>query len=463
MSEMAEAIRALALDKGISEDLVKRTIENSIKAAYKKAYGTDENCIVKFADDLSDVTVYARKVIVDGVYDPHLEIELEDAKKLSDEAEVGDEIDIVIDPKDFGRYAVTQGKQKAHQDLSEGFRDNLYNEYKSKIGEQIIGYIQREYNDNIYVDLGKENRVEGVLPRKFRSPREIYEKGGRVKALITDIKRTNTGIQLVLSRTDPKLVQDFLEAEVPEISEKIIEVKKIVREAGYRTKIAVSTSDPNIDPVGACVGKQGSRIQNVIQQLDGEKIDVIPYDEDPHIFIANALTPAKVLKVVILDSSKREALAIVEDEEFSIAIGKLGLNVRLANRLVDWNIDVKTESQAAELDLSETEEQESRRAAEELFADVSEDQSELNQNQNQVEEDEGEENYSISSLPEIDERLASVLKESNLDDIQDFLDAVDDGSINNVEKLSQEDIDFINDVINKNFNIEDASDEDSEE
>lgn len=461
MSEMAEAIRALALDKGISEDLVKRTIENSIKAAYKKAYGTDENCIVKFADDLSDVTVYARKLVVDGVYDPHLEIELEDAKKLSDEAEVGDEIDIVIDPKDFGRYAVTQGKQKAHQDLREGFRDNLYNEYKSKIGEQIIGYIQREYNDNIYVDLGKENKVEGVLPKKFRSPREIYEKGGRIKALITDIRRSDTGIQLVLSRTDPKLVQDFLEAEVPEISEKIIEVKKIVREAGYRTKIAVYTSDPNIDPVGACVGKQGSRIQNVIQQLDGEKIDVIPYDEDPHIFIANALTPAKVLKVVILDSAKREALAIVDDEEFSIAIGKLGLNVRLANRLVDWNIDVKSESQASELDLSETSEQESRRAAEELFADVSEDQSQ--ENQNQDEDDESEENYSISSLPEIDERIANALKEANLDDIQDFLDAVDDGSVNNVENLSKEDIDFINDVINKNFNIEDASDEDSEE
>ncbi len=456
MSEMAEAIRALAVDKGISEELVKRTIENSIKAAYKKAYGTDENCIVKFADDLSDVTVYARKVIVDGVYDPHLEIELEDALKLSPECEVGDEIDIVIDPKDFGRYAVTQGKQKAHQDLSEGFRDNLYNEYKSKIGEQIIGYIQREYNDNIYVDLGKENRVEGVLPRKFRSPREIYEKGGRVKALITDIKRSNTGIQLILSRTDPKLVQDFLEAEVPEISEKIIEIKKIVREAGYRTKIAVSTNDLNVDPVGACVGKQGTRIQNVIQQLDGEKIDVIPYDEDPHVFIANALTPSKVSKIIILDSAKREALAIVDDEEFSIAIGKQGLNVRLANRLVDWNIDVKTESQAAELDLSETEEQESRRAAEELFSDIAENQNEDNTNQT---EEEAEENYSISSLPEIDERISNALKEANLDDIQDFLDAVDDGSINNVENLSQEDIDFINDVIEKNFNIEEESED----
>lgn len=453
---MAEAIRALAVDKGISEELVKRTIENSIKVAYKKAYGTDENCIVKFADDLSDVTVYARKVIVDGVYDPHLEIELEDALKLSPECEVGDEIDIVIDPKDFGRYAVTQGKQKAHQDLSEGFRDNLYNEYKSKIGEQIIGYIQREYNDNIYVDLGKENRVEGVLPRKFRSPREIYEKGGRVKALITDIKRSNTGIQLILSRTDPKLVQDFLEAEVPEISEKIIEIKKIVREAGYRTKIAVSTNDLNVDPVGACVGKQGTRIQNVIQQLDGEKIDVIPYDEDPHVFIANALTPSKVSRIIILDSAKREALAIVDDEEFSIAIGKQGLNVRLANRLVDWNIDVKTESQAAELDLSETEEQESRRAAEELFSDIAENQNEDNTNQT---EEEAEENYSISSLPEIDERISNALKEANLDDIQDFLDAVDDGSINNVENLSQEDIDFINDVIEKNFNIEEESED----
>ncbi len=463
MSGMADAIHALALEKGISEDLVKQTIENSIKAAYKKAFGTDENCIVKFADDLSDVKVYARKTIVDGVYDPHLEIELEDALKLSSECEVGDEIDILVDPKDFGRYAVIQGKQTAHQGLSESFKENLYNEYKDKVGEQIIGYIQREYNKNIYVDLGNDNKVEGVLPEKYRSPREIYEKGGRIKALITEIKRTNSGIQLILSRTDPRLVQDFLEAEVPELSDGTVEIKKIVRKAGYRTKIAVSANNPDVDPVGSCVGKGGSRIQNVIQQLDGEKIDVIPYDEDPHIFIANALSPAKVMRVIVLSYERREALAIVSAEELPIAIGIKGQNASLANRLVDWNINVKTEEDAAEMDLLDADETNSKRAVEELFASsdsenaetpVAAQASDNAENAETQSEEEGDEDYSISSLPGISDRLAQILKRENLDDISEFVDAYEEKRLSNIEDLSSDDIEEIYKIINENVEFE---------
>lgn len=360
MSEMADAIRALSAEKGISEDSIKSTIENTIKAAYKRTFGTSDNCIVKFNDDFSDVSVYSRKTIVDGVYDPSTEIELEDALKMSPECELGDEIDILVDPHEFARSAVTTGKQTAHQTLSESFKDNLYNEYKDKVGQIIIGYYQREHNGNIYVDLGK---VEGVLPSKFQSPREAYEKNDRIKALIVDLKRTQTGLQLVLSRTDPDFVRSIVELEVPEVADKTVAIQKIVREAGYRTKIAVYSNKEDVDPVGACVGLKGVRIQNVIRELEGEKIDVLKYDEDPRIFIKNALSPAEVARVVILDNDKKEALAIVNEAQFSLAIGKQGQNVRLANRLCDWSIDVKTEEQAAEMDLSEVDTRSGRRAA----------------------------------------------------------------------------------------------------
>ena len=272
MSEMSEAIRELIEEKGVSVESVKQTVESAIKAAYKKTFGTADNCEVHFADDLSDVSVYSKKVIVDGVYDPVTEIELEDALKMSEECEVGDEILILVDPKTFERSAVSTGKQAAHQGLSESFKNNLLAENKDKIGEVIIGYYQREHNGNIYVDLGK---VEGVLPKKYQSSREIYQKNDRIKAIVVDVKPTSSGVQLVLSRTDPKFVQSIIELEVPELEDKTIGIYKIVREAGYRTKIAVFSNKEDVDPVGACVGLKGVRIQNVIRELEGEKIDVL--------------------------------------------------------------------------------------------------------------------------------------------------------------------------------------------
>ncbi len=347
-SQMVEAIRQLTQDKGISEDAVLRTIENMLKAAYKRKFGTCDNAIVQFSDDLSDVSVYSRRVIVDGYeikakdFNPALHIELEDALELSPECEVGDEIDILIDPKELNFSAIQTGKQSAHQSLSEIQKDSLYSEFKDKVREIIIGYYQRERNGTIYVDLGK---VEGILPAKNQSPREVYHKNDRIKALVTDIKKTNSGLQLVLSRTDPEFVRKIVELEVPEVYDKTVEIYKIVREPGYRTKIAVYSRREDIDPVGACVGLKGVRIQSVIRELEGEKIDILKYDADPCEFIKNALSPAEVTGVVILDEEKRQALAVVSESQFSLAIGKQGLNVRLADRLVDWNIDVKTEDQ----------------------------------------------------------------------------------------------------------------------
>ena len=234
----------------------------------------------------------------------------------------------------------------------------LYNKYKNKVGQIIIGYHQRIHNGNIYVDLGK---IEGVLPHYYQSPRETYEKNDCIKALIVDLKKTASGIQLVLSRTDPKFVQSIVELEVPEVGDKTVTIYKVVREAGYRTKIAVYSNKSDVDPVGACIGLKGVRLQNVIRELEGEKIDVLKYDEDPHVFIKNALLPAEVKRVIIMDAEKKVAIAVVPDSQFSQAIGKKGLNVRLAKCLCDWQIDVKTEEQAKSLDLSEID---TRKAAE---------------------------------------------------------------------------------------------------
>ncbi len=428
MSEMAEAIRQLIEEKGVSEESVKQTVEAALKAAYKKTFGTADNCEVQFADDLSDVSVYSRKVIVDGVYDPVTEIELEDALKMSDECEVGDEILILVDPKSFERSAVSTGKQTAHQGLSESFKNNLLAENKDKIGEVIIGYYQREYNGSIYVDLGK---VEGVLPKKYQSPREIYQKNDRIKAIVVDVKTTSSGVQLVLSRTDPRFVQSIIELEVPELEDKTVEIFKVVREAGYRTKIAVFSNKEDVDPVGACVGLKGVRIQNVIRELEGEKIDVLRYDPNPVEFIKNALSPAQVEKVFITDEEKKQALAIVKDDQFSLAIGKMGMNVRLANRLCDWSIDVKTEEQAAEMDFSQFS---TRKAAEELF--------------NNGSADAGEEEAisTISELPGVDKTVAEKLKAAGFDDIQTFVDAFENDSIK-VDGVSQEELEKVNSIV----------------
>ena len=441
MSEMAEAIRALISEKGYSEDSVKQTIEKALKAAYKRTYGDDENAIVKFNEDMSDVAIYSRKVVVDGVYDPVKEIELEDAKKLAgDEVEEGDEIDILEDPKTFDRSAVTVGKQTAHQGLNETYKTSLMNEYKEKIGEMIIGYHQREKNGNIFVDLGNAGRIEGFLPTKFQSKLEVYEKGDRIKALIVDVKPTNTGIQLVLSRSDTKLVSSILEKEVPEIADGTVEINRIVRDAGYRTKIAVSSAREEVDPVGACVGLRGVRIQNVIRELMNEKIDVLKWDADPAVFIKNALSPAQVERVIITDADKKQALAIVEDSQFSLAIGRQGQNVRLANRLCDWNIDVKTIEQADDLDLSSFNTVQNARN---LFSDES-----------------VEEISKIAELPGVDTEVAQLLKANGIEEFQDFVEAYDNGTIN-IEGVSKEALDKINELINENVEFVDEEESES--
>ena len=435
MSEMAEAIRALIDEKGYSVESVKQTIENALKAAYKRTYGNSDNAIVKFADDMSDVAIYSRKVVVDGVYDPVTEIELEDAKKLSDDVEIGDEIDILEDPKSFDRSAVSTGKQTAHQGLNETIKDSLYNQYKDKVGELINGYYQRERNGNIYVDLGNAGRIEGVLPVKYQSPRETYEQGDRIKAIIADLKKTSSGLQIVLSRSDPRLVEITMEMEIPEIADGTVKIEKCVRDAGYRTKMAVSTHREEIDPVGACVGAKGVRIQNVIREILGEKIDVLRYDPNPVEFIKNALSPAQVSRVVILDEEKRQALAIVDDSQFSLAIGKQGQNVRLANRLCDWSFDVKTEEQCEGIDLSE---KATTQAALNLFND---------------EQVESEEVSTVAELEGVTERVAEILKSNGIEDIVQFIEAYNNGSVQKIDGLTADEVEAVYNIIKETVDI----------
>ncbi len=437
-AEMAEAIRQLVQEKGIDEDLVFRMIEDTLKAAYKRKYGTNDNAVVSFNEDHTDVSIYSRKTIVDGVYNPVIEIELEEAVELDPECEIGDELLIEVDPREFDRISVQSAKQTAHQSIRDIQKDSLYSEYKDKVGEIIIGYYQRERNGNIYVDLGK---VEGIFPKKFQSPRETYRQNDRIKALISEVRKTQTGLQIVLSRTDPDFVRRILELEVPEIYDRTVEVHKIVREPGYRTKVAVSSNREDVDPVGACVGLKGVRIQSVIRELEGEKIDILKFDPDPRVFIRNALSPAEVNDVVILDEVKRTALAVVSDQQFSLAIGKQGLNVRLANRLADWSIDVKTEEQFEEMDLTA----ESRRAVESLFSD----------------EQPVEEISDVAELPGVSEELVSVLRNNGIDKIESLL-AMDDTAIESLDGMTDELSTALEGIMKENLEVvEDAPDTDA--
>ena len=429
-SGLADAIKTLVQDRGISEELVKQTIEDFMLAAYKRKFGTTENAVVKFTDDDTDVSIYARKSIVAEIEDPVFEILLEDALLENEESEIGDELLIYIDPAGFDRGAIQSAKQNAKQTLREINKDTLYSEYKGKEGEMIIGYHQRERNGNIFVDLGK---IEGILPKRFQSPRETYRPNDRIKALIYEVNKTPSGLQVILSRTHTDFVRRVFELEVPEIYDNTVEIFKIVREPGYRTKISVYSNREDVDPVGACVGIKGVRIQSVVREMEGEKIDILKYVTDPKEFIKNALSPAEVENVLILSEAKRQALAIVNDSQLSLAIGKRGLNVRLANRLVDWNIDVKNHEQFEEMDIT----LESRKELDALFND---------------DHDDMDESTSISELPGMPERLAGLLAENGIELIENLV-VLNKDTLSGLEGITAADIETIQKIILESIDI----------
>ena len=430
-SEMALAIRQLIQERGISEELVLHTIEDTLLAAYKRKYGTIDNAVVRFAEDGTDVSIYAQKRIVpvDDIDDPALEISLKDALEYNDDAELGDELLIEINPREFDRVSIQSAKQKARQSLREIQKDTLYSEFKDREGELIVGYYQRERNGTIFVDLG---RTEGILPRRYQSPREIYRANDRVRAMIYEVEKSALGLQIVLTRTHTEFVRKIFELEVPEIYDRTIEIHKMVREPGYRTKMSVYSTRDDVDPVGACVGMRGVRIQTVVRELEGEKIDVLRYDPDVRSFITEALKPAEVEQVIILDEPKRQALAVVPESQFSLAIGKQGLNVRLANRLTDWSIDVRTRAQVNEMNIGA----ESQRAAAALFGDVQ------------------EEITDVAELPGIVPRVASALKSVGVE-LLETLVAMDEEQLRAVPELSEGDVGDLLKLIEDNVEIVD--------
>ena len=434
-SEMALAIRQLIQERGISEELVLHTIEDTLLAAYKRKFGTIDNAVVRFAEDGADVSIYAQKRIVpaDEIDDPALEISLKDALEYNDDAELGDELLIEINPRDFDRVSIQSAKQKARQSLREIQKDTLYSEFKDREGELIVGYYQRERNGTIFVDLG---RTEGIMPRRYQSPREIYRANDRVRAMIYEVEKSALGLQIVLTRTHTEFVRKIFELEVPEIYDRTIEIHKMVREPGYRTKMSVYSTRDDVDPVGACVGMRGVRIQTVVRELEGEKIDVLRYDPDVRSFITEALKPAEVEQVIILDEAKRQALAVVPESQFSLAIGKQGLNVRLANRLTDWSIDVRTRVQVNEMNIGA----ESQRAAAALFGDVQ------------------EEITDVAELPGIVPRVAAALKAVGVE-LLETLVAMDEEQLRAVPELSDDDVGDLLKLIEENVEIVDEEPE----
>lgn len=431
-SDFADLVKMIQTEREITEDLVLATIKEFLFAAYRKTFGTSENAVVKFLGPGDGVSIFAKKVIVedDDLYSPVTEIELSDALELNENCEIGDELLIEIDPKDFDRGAVQSAKQKARQSLREIQKDTLHSEFKGKVGEMIIGYFQREKNGTIFVDLGK---TEGILPRRFQSPREEYHHGDRIKAMIAEVKKTPTGLEIILSRSHGEFLKRIFELEVPEIYDGTIEIFKIVREPGFRTKVAVYSTREDVDPVGACVGLRGVRIQAIVRELEGEKIDILKYDSDPIVFIKNAFSSAEVQDVIILDASRRQALVIVPEQQLSLAIGKQGLNVRLANRLVDWNIDVKTEKQFSEMDIS----RDVSRVASNLFSGIDSGSEEITK---------------ISELPDISDRLVSVLKENGIELIETLV-SLTEKELEGLTGLTPSDVAQIQKIINDNVEI----------
>ncbi len=362
-TDLGEAIRSMVAEKNISEDLVLNTIEEILRAAYKRKFGTEENAVIEFNEDFSSVELSARRKIVDDDdwYNEVTEIALSEAKAIHEDCEIGDELLIPVDLKEFDRISVQSAKQRAHQSFRDIQKDTLYSEFKAKEGQLIIGYFRRQVpNGDIYVDIGS---TEGLLPRRNQSSRESYGNNDKIKCYVENVEKAERGVRVVLSRTHTELIRHLFEVEIPEIAQNQIDIIKIVREAGYRSKVAVASRNDEIDPVGACVGLKGNRIQTIMGEIEGEKIDVLRYDTNPLNYIRNALSPAQVKDVVVLDRNIFHAVAIVDESQLSLAIGKQGLNVRLANKLVDWIIDVKTQAQFNEMDVAT----EARTRAESFF------------------------------------------------------------------------------------------------
>lgn len=350
---LLEAIETLAKEKGIDKDYLVEAIEEALRAASRKYFGEGEKVEAHFDKEKGEVRVHVKKKVVERVEDPTKEIHIEQARKIFGDVKVGEEVKITLPPETLGRIAAQAAKSVLFNKVREAEEERIYNEYKNLEGEIITARIHRVSDDDIYLLVGKD---EALLPRKEQVPEEKYNPGREMKFLVIKVLREAKPVQIIVSRSRPELVAKLLEREIPELKEGKVKIRKIVREPGIRSKVAVYSDDPNIDALGSCIGMKGNRVLSVTKELSGERIDIILWDENIEKFIANSLSPARVKSVQVLDENRRIAEVVVPDESYSIAVGRKGTNIRLASWLTRWKIILKAESEKREEILKEVDE-----------------------------------------------------------------------------------------------------------
>ena len=347
LTDLKRIIEQISRDKGIERHLLVEAIEEAVRSAARKKFGSRRDMEVQFNDELGEVEIFQFRNVVEKVEDEQTEVLLEEAHTLDPDAQVGDELGTKMENiADLGRIAAQSAKQVIIQKMKDAELDVIYDMYKDRKGDIVNGIVQRFERGNMIINLG---RTDAILPHSEQIPKRSFRQGDRIRALLLDVRQSSREQQLVLSRTSNNFLAKLFEMEVPEIAEGIVKILGVSREPGFRAKLAVSSSESDVDPVGACVGMKGSRVQNVVQELQGERIDIVPWSPDPAKFVSNAMAPAEV-SMVIVDEDKRSLMVVVPDDQLSLAIGRQGQNVRLASKLLDWKIDVKSEARYAKLE-----------------------------------------------------------------------------------------------------------------
>ncbi|KKE78403.1 transcription termination factor NusA [Oceanobacillus caeni] len=343
-SQLFDALNSLSEEKGIDKEILLEALEAALISAYKKNFKSASNVRVELNENTGKMAVFSRKTVVEEVEDPQQEVSLEVAREIDPNHEVDDIIEVEVTPKDFGRIAAQAAKQVVTQRVREAERGVIFSEFVDREEDVMTGIIQRKDSRFIYVNLGK---IEAKLAETEQIPNEEYNIHDRIKVFVTKVENTSKGPQIFISRSHPGLLKRLFEMEVPEIYDGTVEIKSVAREAGDRSKISVHAQDPEVDPVGSCVGQKGQRVQAIVDELKGEKIDIVQWSEDPKVYVSNALSPSKVIEVLV-DEEEKATTVIVPDYQLSLAIGKRGQNARLAAKLTGWKIDIKSESEARE-------------------------------------------------------------------------------------------------------------------
>lgn len=476
-TEFMQALDELVKDRGIDRDVLLETIEQALISAYKKNFGSAQNVRIDLNKNTGDIKVYSQRLVVDesDLYDNFLEIELAEAREISPNYELGDVVEHEVTPRDFGRIAAQTAKQIVVQKIREAEREMTYNEFVEKQDELVTGEVSRiSHREGKQIVFAQVGKGEGILLQSEQIPREEYNIGQMMKFYVVEVNKTNKNPQIVLSRSNPGLVKRLFEMEVPEIQEGVVQVKSISREAGSRTKMAVKSVDPKIDPIGACVGTQGSRVRNIVDELGDEKIDIVKYSDDIGEFVEAALSPSKVTEVFV-NNREKSAVVIVPDYQLSLAIGKEGQNARLAARLTNWKIDIKPENDFSEDDkqallakieaddIAFAEELKAAEIAREKAEKEAEEQAKKAAELAAIEEAKRLEEESIE-----EENLESEVEEENeIDDIEksvEEIESTDGVSVEEVEPTEEAE-ENLEDNFEKNMDNEEfvISDEDNEE